>query len=68
MATTEVADHLIVFDSVEEANVYGVKVPGKFFIHYIVIFKDVSVHYMDLNGKTLKEKQHSIYFQLNSPF
>lgn len=29
MATTEVADHLLMVDSVEEANVYGVKVPGK---------------------------------------
>lgn len=28
MATTEVADHLIMVDCVEEANVYGVKVPG----------------------------------------
>lgn len=28
MATTEVADHLLVVDCVEEANVYGVKVPG----------------------------------------
>lgn len=28
VATTEVADHLLMFDCVEEANVYGVKVPG----------------------------------------
>lgn len=28
MATTEVADHLLVVDCIEEANVYGVKVPG----------------------------------------
>ncbi|XP_074523054.1 long-chain fatty acid transport protein 2-like [Halichoeres trimaculatus] len=28
VATTEVADHLLVVDCVEEANVYGVKVPG----------------------------------------
>lgn len=28
MATTEVADHLLMVDFVEEANVYGVKVPG----------------------------------------
>lgn len=28
MATTEVADHLLMLDWVEEANVYGVKVPG----------------------------------------
>lgn len=28
MATTEVADHLLTVDCVEEANVYGVKVPG----------------------------------------
>ncbi|XP_029952668.1 very long-chain acyl-CoA synthetase-like [Salarias fasciatus] len=28
VATTEVADHLVMLDSVEEANVYGVKVPG----------------------------------------
>lgn len=28
MATTEVADHLLAVDFVEEANVYGVKVPG----------------------------------------
>lgn len=28
MATTEVADHLLMVDCVEEANVYGVKVPG----------------------------------------
>ncbi|XP_028258171.1 very long-chain acyl-CoA synthetase-like [Parambassis ranga] len=28
VATTEVADHLLMVDFVEEANVYGVKVPG----------------------------------------
>lgn len=28
MATTEVADQLLMVDFVEEANVYGVKVPG----------------------------------------
>ncbi|XP_069030434.1 long-chain fatty acid transport protein 2-like [Embiotoca jacksoni] len=28
VATTEVADHLITVDFIEEANVYGVKVPG----------------------------------------
>ncbi|XP_029295709.1 very long-chain acyl-CoA synthetase-like [Cottoperca gobio] len=28
VATTEVADHLLTIDCVEEANVYGVKVPG----------------------------------------
>ncbi|KAM9366237.1 long-chain fatty acid transport protein 2-like [Symphorus nematophorus] len=28
VATTEVADHLLTVDCVEEANVYGVKVPG----------------------------------------
>ncbi|XP_070685337.1 long-chain fatty acid transport protein 2-like [Pempheris klunzingeri] len=28
VATTEVADHLVVVDCIEEANVYGVKVPG----------------------------------------
>ncbi|XP_071384835.1 long-chain fatty acid transport protein 2-like isoform X1 [Centroberyx affinis] len=28
VATTEVADHLIMVDCIEEANVYGVKVPG----------------------------------------
>ncbi|XP_037546274.1 very long-chain acyl-CoA synthetase [Nematolebias whitei] len=28
VATTEVADHLLTMDFVEEANVYGVKVPG----------------------------------------
>lgn len=28
VATTEVADHLLAVDCVEEANVYGVKVPG----------------------------------------
>ncbi|XP_033972939.1 very long-chain acyl-CoA synthetase-like [Trematomus bernacchii] len=28
VATTEVADHLLMLDFVEEANVYGVKVPG----------------------------------------
>ncbi|XP_061596380.1 long-chain fatty acid transport protein 2-like [Cololabis saira] len=28
VATTEVADHLLMMDFVEEANVYGVKVPG----------------------------------------
>ncbi|XP_037613187.1 very long-chain acyl-CoA synthetase-like [Sebastes umbrosus] len=28
VATTEVADHLVTVDCVEEANVYGVKVPG----------------------------------------
>lgn len=32
VATTEVADHLIMMDSIEEANVYGVKVPGMIFI------------------------------------
>lgn len=31
MATTEVADHLLMVDCIEEANVYGVKVPGKTF-------------------------------------
>ena len=29
VATTEVADHLLMVDCIEEANVYGVKVPGK---------------------------------------
>uniref|UniRef100_A0A8C6U7V0 long-chain-fatty-acid--CoA ligase n=1 Tax=Neogobius melanostomus TaxID=47308 RepID=A0A8C6U7V0_9GOBI len=28
VATTEVADHLLMVDCIEEANVYGVKVPG----------------------------------------
>ncbi|TWW67828.1 long-chain fatty acid transport protein 2-like [Takifugu flavidus] len=28
VATTEVADHLLMIDCIEEANVYGVKVPG----------------------------------------
>lgn len=28
VATTEVADHLLAIDCIEEANVYGVKVPG----------------------------------------
>lgn len=28
VATTEVADHLLMVDFIEEANVYGVKVPG----------------------------------------
>lgn len=28
MATTEVADHLLMVDCIEEVNVYGVKVPG----------------------------------------
>ncbi|XP_019212256.1 very long-chain acyl-CoA synthetase [Oreochromis niloticus] len=28
VATTEVADHLLTVDFIEEANVYGVKVPG----------------------------------------
>lgn len=32
MATTEVADHLLTVDWVEEANVYGVKVPGNGYI------------------------------------
>lgn len=32
VATTEVADHLIMMDCIEEANVYGVKVPGMIFI------------------------------------
>lgn len=32
VATTEVADHLLMVDCVEEANVYGVKVPGKMLI------------------------------------
>uniref|UniRef100_A0A673BIA1 Long-chain-fatty-acid--CoA ligase n=1 Tax=Sphaeramia orbicularis TaxID=375764 RepID=A0A673BIA1_9TELE len=31
VATTEVADHLLMVDCIEEANVYGVKVPGKNF-------------------------------------
>lgn len=37
MATTEVADHLLMIDCIEEANVYGVKVPGNVFIcnHHI---------------------------------
>lgn len=37
VATTEVADNLLMVDCIEEANVYGVKVPGKMCIH--VIFK-----------------------------
>lgn len=28
VATTEVAAHLLMVDCIEEANVYGVKVPG----------------------------------------
>lgn len=32
VATTEVADNLLVVDCIEEANVYGVKVPGKVFV------------------------------------
>lgn len=32
MATTEVADHLLMVDCIEEANVYGVKVPGNNYI------------------------------------
>ena len=28
MATTEVTEHLIMVECIEEANVYGVKVPG----------------------------------------
>lgn len=31
MATTEVADHLLAMDFVDEANVYGVRVPGNRF-------------------------------------
>ena len=31
VATTEVADILAVLDGIEEANVYGVEVPGNFF-------------------------------------
>ena len=30
VATTEVADHLLMVDCIEEANVYGVKVPGTY--------------------------------------
>lgn len=66
MATTEVADHLIMFDSVEEANVYGVKVPGRILIHWIGLFTDVPVHDMDLDGWTVIEKHNSSSFQLNS--
>lgn len=33
VATTEVADHLLMIDCIEEANVYGVKVPGKMLIN-----------------------------------
>ena len=29
VATTEVTDHLLMVDCIEEANVYGVTVPGK---------------------------------------
>lgn len=32
VATTEVADHLLTVDFIEEANVYGVKVPGNFYV------------------------------------
>lgn len=32
VATTEVAGHLLMLDCVEEANVYGVKVPGNYII------------------------------------
>lgn len=32
VATTEVADHLLMVDCIEEANVYGVKVPGNNYI------------------------------------
>lgn len=39
MATTEVVDHLLMIDCIEEANVYGVKVPGKMFFSNHHIFE-----------------------------
>lgn len=39
VATTEVADHLLMVDCIEEANVYGVKVPGKMVLSIHLIFK-----------------------------
>lgn len=39
VATTEVADNLLMVDCIEEANVYGVKVPGKMFPSIHLIFK-----------------------------
>lgn len=38
VATTEVADNLLMVDCIEEANVYGVKVPGKMFLGVHQIF------------------------------
>ena len=32
VATTEVTDHLVMVHCIEEANVYGVAVPGKSFL------------------------------------
>lgn len=39
VATTEVADNLLMVDCIEEANVYGVKVPGKMFLNIYLILK-----------------------------
>lgn len=38
VATTEVADHLLMVDCIEEANVYGVKVPGNNYFTFSTLF------------------------------
>lgn len=45
VATTEVADHLLMVDCVEEANVYGVKVPGNNYIisNDLGLIKDILI-------------------------
>lgn len=46
VATTEVADNLLMVDCIEEANVYGVKVPGKMLVGIHLLLK------ADKRGKT----------------
>lgn len=49
VATTEVADHLLMVDCIAEANVYGVKVPGKMFISNHQIFQAHNEHLILVN-------------------
>lgn len=35
VATTEVSDILSMVDCIEEANVYGVRVEGSFYVNYV---------------------------------
>lgn len=51
MATTEVADALVLLDCIEEANVYGVEVPGNFHCaSSLCYFWHDSVHPKHLRG------------------